>query len=380
MAHIKAKGRNCWAVRVFLGRGGDGKQLFRNKVIHGTKHDAERWAADATRDRDMAGTGVEQHTLVVGALLDDLLLDYQATNKAKSIEWAEMVARVHLRPTFGDHVASRVNSNDIRAYVAARQKAGAANGTINRELAILRRAFNLARVAVPPRIQRVPHFPMLREAAPRKGFLEDAQYRALLAELPEYLKPVLAFAFWTGCRKGEILGLEWRQLDLVRGTARLDPGSTKNDDSRLIPLAAELREMLIMQKAKRDQFFPGCRWVFFGTTGQPVREMRKAWACACQRAGLWLGDEKTGHPTVIFHDTRRSGVRNLVRAGVPEKVCMAISGHRTRSIFDRYNIVSEADILNAAVQLQTHIDATRQAGSCTPVALAPSGKASRLVQ
>jgi integrase len=105
--------------------------------------------------------------------------------------------------------------------------------------------------------------------------------------------------------------------------------------------------------------------------------MRKAWAAACRRAGLV---DDNGNPTTIFHDLRRSGVRNLLRAGIPEKVCMAISGHKTRSIFDRYNVVSETDLVNAAVKLQAHIDATRQAGSCTPVALAPSGKASGPVQ
>jgi len=223
-------------------------------------------------------------------------------------------------------------------------------------MALLRRAFNLGRKATPPKIQRVPHFPMLKEAAPRRGFLEDAQYGALMSALPEYLKPVLAFAYWTGCRRGEILSLQWRQVDLTRSAVRLDPGTTKNDDSRVIPLVPDLRAMLEMQKAKRDQLFPDCPWVFFGTTGKPIREMRKAWACACKLAGL-ADDE--GKPTVIFHDLRRTGVRNLVRACVQEKVCMAISGHRTRSIFDRYNIVSEADLFNAAAKLQAYIEAGR---------------------
>jgi hypothetical protein len=114
--------------------------------------------------------------------------------------------------------------------------------------------------------------------------------------------------------------------------------------------------------------------VFFGETGESIKDMRTGWASACRRAGLVDAD---GKPTVIFHDLRRTGVRNLVRAGVPERVAMAISGHRTRAIFDRYNITSEADILGAAVKLQAYLDEIRH--SCTIVALeAPDATPSRV--
>lgn len=360
MAQIKQHGRGKWLIRVYLGRDGSGKQQFRNRVITGTKEDAKTWAQAAERDRDLGGAGVELRSLTVSTLLDDLQADYRIN--AKSFAWVESVARVHLRPALGDQVAARVGTDTLCKYVSRRQKAGAANGTINRELALLRRAFNLAHLASPPKIQRVPRFPMLKENNVRKGFLEDAQYCALLAALPDHLKPVVAFAYFTGCRYGEIVALEWRQVDLARGLARLDPGATKNDDSRVIPLANELRDMLLMQKARRDAQFPRCRVVFFGETGESIKDMRTGWASACRCAGL-VDDQ--GKPTVISHDLRRTGVRNLVRAGVPERVAMAISGHKTRAIFDRYNITSEADLLGAAVNLQAHIDEARRAGDTT---------------
>ncbi len=121
------------------------------------------------------------------------------------------------------------------------------------------------------------------------------------------------------------------------GKVRLDPGATKNDDARPIPLVPELREMLAMQREKRDAEFPDCAKVFFDQAGAPITGLNTEWARACKAAGLV---DAEGNPTKLLHDCRRTGVRNLVRAGVPEKVCMAISGHKTRSIFDRYNIVT----------------------------------------
>lgn len=162
---------------------------------------------------------------------------------------------------------------------------------------------------------------------------------------------MITFAYYTGCRKGEILGLRWSQVDLSERVVRLEPGETKNDDARTIPLVAELHEALKLLKETRDAYFARSQWVF-SRAGEPILDFKGAWATACATAGL-LGEQ--GEPAKLFHDLRRTGVRNLVRAGVPERVAMMISGHKTRCVFDRYNIVSESDLKDAARRLGDYL-------------------------
>ena len=232
------------------------------------------------------------------------------------------------------------------------------NGTINRELSLFRRAFTLGAEHDPPKVSTVPRIPLLEENNVRKGFFEHEDYSALLKTLPDELRAVLTFTYYTGCRKGEILGLQWSQVDLLQHVVRLEAGTTKNDEARLIPLAPELYEVLKMQKTIRDERYPNCLWVFF-RDGEPILDFRGAWEEACNAARLWNAETKK--PTKLFHDLRRTGVRNLVRAGVPEAVAMRISGHKTRSVFESYNIVTEADLKDAAQRLGQYISGKKRA-------------------
>src|SRR5713101_2186089 len=278
------------------------------------------------------------------ALAEDLLNEYQ-TNNRKSFVWLKRRINLHLMPFFSGFRAVDVTTEHVRAYIIHRQQEGASNGSINRELAALKRMFNLGCEMTPPKIVRVPHIPMLKETNVRKGFFEHDEYLALQRELPEYLKPVLTFGYFTGAREGEILSLRWDHVDLERRTVYLEPGSTKNDQPRTIPLAGELFGALKIQQATRQSRFPVCDYVFH-RKGQPIGNFQRAWKSACKRAGV------SGR---LFHDLRRSAVRNFVRAGVPERVAMAISGHKTRSVFDRYNIVAERDLHEAATRLEKHL-------------------------
>jgi integrase len=196
---------------------------------------------------------------------------------------------------------------------------------------------------------------VLKEAAPRKGFLEHADYQKLRQELPEHLRPALAMGYYTGMRLGEILGLRWANVDLANAEVRLDPGTTKNDEPRTVPLAGELLAMLKIEREKN----PAGEFVFT-RAGQPVGTFYKAWKSATKRAGL---------PGLLFHDLRRTGVRNLVRAGVPERVAMAISGHKTRAVFERYNIVSGRDLKEAATKLEAYLAGQNGDNSGTIAAL-----------
>ena len=277
-------------------------------------------------------------------LAEDFLNDYRANNR-KSLIWAKRRLEQHLTPFFGGLRAVDITTDQVRAYTDKRQQQGASNGSINRELAALKRILNLAAAMTPPKVVRVPYIPMLKESNVRKGFFEHGEYLALQRELPKHLKAVLTFGYYTGARQGEILGLKWGQVDLQARTVHLEPGSTKNDQPRTIPLTGELREALEMQKAIRDRSFPECDYVF-SRAGKRIGSFHVAWKSACKRAGV------TGK---LFHDLRRTAVRNMVRAGVQERVAMAISGHKTRSVFDRYNIVAERDLHEAARRLEIYL-------------------------
>jgi integrase len=277
-------------------------------------------------------------------LAHDFMNEYRA-NQRKSYTWAHRRIEQHLKPFFGALRAADITTKHVQAYILHRQEEGASNASINRELAALKRMFNLAARMTPPKVERVPYIPMLRECNVRKGFFDHEEYQALHGELPIHVKPVLTFGYYTGARLGEILALRWHQVDLRERTVILEPGTTKNDQPRTIPLADEVRNALAVQKAIRDTRYPECEYVF-SRSGRRIYSFYVAWKSACKRAGI---------AGKLFHDLRRTAVRNMVRAGVPERVAMAISGHKTRSVFDRYNIVAERDLHDAARRLQAHI-------------------------
>jgi integrase len=126
-----------------------------------------------------------------------------------------------------------------------RQEEGAANATINRELATLRRALNLGRRSTPPKVRDVPYIPMLKEDNVRRGFVEDGEFSRLTAEAGElWLRAFLELGFTYGWRRGELLGLRVRQVSFTAGTIRLEAGTTKNREGREVAMTAKVEELL----------------------------------------------------------------------------------------------------------------------------------------
>jgi integrase len=173
--------------------------------------------------------------------------------------------------------------------------------------------------------------------------------------LPDYLKDPVTFLYLSGWRVSEMRLLEWRDVDLTGNVVRLRPEISKNKDGRVLPLHDELLDVIGRAQAKRTL---ECPFVFH-LKGKPVEDFRKAWKAACKEAQLG---------GLIVHDLRRTAVRNLVRAGVREGVAMSLTGHKTRSVFDRYNIVNEADLIEAAEKLQTHLSKQPKTGRRSPLA------------
>jgi len=301
----------------------------------------------------------------------DVINDYR-TNRKRSLDDVERRIERHLKPFFGNRRMASITTADIREYIDSRQKettivrraftftardgtprqvpeqkrtvSGVSNAEINRELTALKRMFNLA-IQAGKLIQK-PHIPMLKEDNVRVGFFERDQFLAVRAHLPEPVRPAATFAYLTGWRiDSEVLSLEWRQVDFGAGEVRLDPGKTKNGEGRTFPMTRELRELLEQQRAITENLQRQLKVVcprVFHRSGRPIKSFRVAFRSACVEAGC---------PGRVLHDFRRTAVRNLVRAGIPERVAMQMTGHKTRSVFERYNIVSAGDLREAAKRL-----------------------------
>ncbi len=285
--------------------------------------------------------GIIYDRVKLAELIELFLSDYR-TNQRKSLERAIISANI-LKDFFGDVRATQITTPEINRFIEEKLEEGYAPGSINRVLAALKRAFHLGHRSTPPKVQTIPYIPMLKESNVRKGFFEHAEFLELRKHLPDPLNSIATFGYHTGWRKSEILGLKWEQVDLEVGTVRLNPGMTKNDDGRVIYMNAELLgEMQFLHMNRKGPFV-------FHRNGKPIRDFRESWDAACKSAGL---DGR------LFHDFRRTAVRNMVRSGISETIAMKLTGHKTRNVFDRYNIVSDKDLRDAAQKLDRYISAT----------------------
>ncbi len=287
--------------------------------------------------------GSDQDRLTFDDLAQTLLADYQIHGR-RSLRSARLSID-HLRAFFGFDRAIDITTDRIKAYAMHRQKAKAANASINRELAALKRMFSL--VVQDGRLSNTPYIPRLAEDNARQGFLDHGAFVLLRANLAEYLRDPIAFLYLSGWRLGEMKAVEWRDVDLAGRIVRLRPEISKNKDGRLLPLSGELLEIMDRARVGRR---PDCPFVFH-RGAESIGDFRKAWSAACKAAGL---------RPILVHDLRRTAVRNMVRAGIPDRVAMTLSGHKTRSIFDRYNIVSEADLMSATERLHEHLAHTEK--------------------
>ena len=271
-------------------------------------------------------------------LAQGFLADYRINGK-RSLVRAERSVE-HLKTFFEGARVTHITSPAIQNYIEKRREQKAANATINRELAALKRMLNLGARQTPPKVDRVPFIPMVQENNVRKGFFEHGDFLKLRDGMPDHLKGFITFAYKTGWRLSEITGLTWDKVDFNQRVVRLDPGETKNNEARTVSMDDEVLEILQRQKELRGKSGIVLPNVFLNADGtDQVKRFDKSWKTACKTTEIGKR---------LFHDFRRSAVRNMVRAGVPERVAMMISGHKTRSVFERYNIVSEEDIKLAA--------------------------------
>jgi integrase len=273
-----------------------------------------------------SGEALSPDRVKISDLLTLVQNDYDLKERA-SCYIAALKIRKYLLPTFGATRAARFKTADLETYIKRRQRDGARAATINRELALLHRGYQLGYQADPPMVARVPHFPKLTEDNARTGFLKRPEYEKLLKVLPLELRLLFVFGYHLGMRKSALLRLKWSQVDVTAGLIFLERKKSAKHVPQALPIYGDMRAFLEMQ--------PRTSEFLFARGSAPIKSFRSAWKTACKAAGM---------PDLLFHDLRRTAARNLRRAGVPESVAMKITGHKTRSMFERYNIVDEEDI------------------------------------
>jgi integrase len=290
-------------------------------------------------------TGGAPDKVLIEELLDDVLKS--DIEESTRYIWKAVVEK-NIRPFFGKVRAARLSTDLMDKYRVKRIGQGVTDATVNRELSIMRTAFHNARKRTPPKVNAVPYFPMVKETTVRKGFLTDEQYSSLRDELLPELKPLFVSGYVTGIRKGELTDIQWPQLDFESDLIALDPDETKNREGRTVPiLKGDMRDLLFAAKQERDEKWPDSPWVY-NREGRKIVDFRGSWEKACIAAGI---------PDLKFHDLRRTAVRNMRRAGVPQVIRMKISGHKTDSMERRYNIVDTDDLSIAKEFMEKRMNA-----------------------
>jgi len=363
-----------------------GGRLFRRKTGHSSKPCSTWWIAyyvDGKEQRESARTtdraeaqallrsrlaavsegtytGPERDKLTVAELLEGVILFYEAQGH-HSLRTVRGHARVWTQ-SIGRRRALDVTTLQLRRLTQEWTHHGTSAATINRRLAILRRAYRLAKVKLDPaRLDFTDVF--LREASPRGRYLPGDGFAAIHAHLPTAdLRDAFEFAYLCGTRKQQLLRTTWSHYDPERHILAWQATDTKQREPHVLPLAGRPLEIIEARYAVRRAH---CPHVFHGPRCAPgvtpsktygcLGDFKRAWETACTKAGFPVGRKSGGF---TFHNTRHTSITNLVNAGVAAHEAMAVSGHRTRSVFDRYSIRVEdqtRDALRRATEYTTQL-------------------------
>jgi len=253
---------------------------------------------------------------------------------------------------FGNVIVGQIKPIDLENYQAKRKESGYSDSYVDQEIGAARNMINKAfdndvvGGDVLRTFKKVKKL-LKKNANARDKILSLRQVKDVMSHLPEHSRAILATAFYTGMRRGEILSLTWNKIDLKGRVIRLEAEDTKDREPCTIPICNELYTILIrLPRAIHDD----CVFLY---NGKRVKDIRTALRNACDKAGIKYGrSEKDGF---TFHDLRNTFNTNMRKAGVPESVIMAITGHSTREMFDRYNTVDEDDTHEAIEQLQNYL-------------------------
>jgi integrase len=252
----------------------------------------------------------------------------------------------HLDTFFKSTPVTRITSDMLRRYIDERRKAGMKDPTIRRNLVMLRSMMNMARKEGKLRQVDIPHFPMPRDSKPRQGFVTPEVFKTLRDALPENLRPLITFIYYTGCRKGAALKITWAMVNKDATEIQLPGDITKSGEPLTLPLVgAGLEDVSVMLRKMFRKEGP----VFDATN------LRVSWMKTCTKVKLGKMEEDRTYIGLTIHDLRRSAARNLIRAGVSRGVAMQITGHKTEAVFERYNITDAKDIREALVKVGDYV-------------------------
>ncbi len=244
---------------------------------------------------------------------------------------------------FTGSVMNDLTGKDIRAYMDKRHAEGKSAATINRELAALSAAINWCNVEYEWALPNPVKGRTLKEPEGRVRWLTRAEVESLCRaargqRFGAALESFIRLAVNTGCRKQEMLGLEWRRVDLVNGLIYLEGKHTKAGKRRSIPLNEGALSALKVMAGFRAEHSPSSPWVFIRANGERVASVRNGFAAACKKAGI---------EDFTIHDLRHTCAAHLISAGVALAEVRDLLGHSTVMMTERYAHLAPARVRDA---------------------------------
>lgn len=279
---------------------------------------------------------------------DELLLGYlKATVVDKrSAERDRRIAR-WLREYVANRDVETLKAKDVRGYIDWRRQSGVTNATINRELAFWSSATNYARTEWEWDIPNPVMGRRLREPEGRIRWITQHEAQTMIAAAQQqtkapYLADFLRLGLNTGCRSGEMLGLEWSRVDLQRRIFHLEDMHTKSKRRRSIPLNQQGWSALINRARFRAERCPDSPWVFSDHKGRRILSVRRSFKTVCERVGI---------ADFRIHDMRHTCAAWMVQSGVPLYEVKELLGHSTIKVTERYAHLAPENIRDAVAVL-----------------------------